>query len=150
LMPDAESEGDPPKAEGGGDPPKAESEGAPPKAEGEESEPKPEVKTTVEDRMSTIEGLVVKIGAAVDQLATDQKDLVEGIGDRIATGLDEALTGRKRPPNGDKRPSQSKETEITETEAEKAAKVKEPGDGPHPQARALVNDLMNRGNVPQG
>ena len=150
LMPDAESEGDPPKAEGGGDPPKAESEGDPPKAEGEESEPKSEVKTTVEDRMSTIENLVVKIGAAVDQLATDQKDLVEGIGDRIASGLDEALTGQKRPPNGDKRPSQAKETEITEEEAEEAAKVKGPGDGAHPQARALVNDLMNRGNVPQG
>ena len=152
LIPDAESESDPPKAEGEGDPPKAEGEGDPPKAEGEESEPKPEVKTTVEDRMSTIEGLVVKIGAAVDQLATQQKDLVEGIGDRIAIGMDEALTGRKRPPNGDKRPSQSKETEITEKEAEEAAKVKEPGDGPHPQARALVNDLMNRGGgaLPQG
>ncbi len=156
LMPDTEGEGDPPKAEGEGegDPPKAEGEGEgdPPKAEGGESEPKPEVKTTVEDRISTIESLVVKIGAAVDQLATDQKDLVEGIGDRIASGLDEALTGRKRPPNGDKRPSQGKETEITEKEAEAAAKVKGPDEGAHPQARALVNDLMNRGGgaLPQG
>ena len=157
LIPDAEAEGeeDPPKAEGEGDPPKAEgdppkAEGDPPKAEGGESESKPEVKTSVEDRMVTVEGLLVKLGATLDQQAADQKNLVEGIGDRIASGLDEALTGRKRPPNGDKRPSQAKETEITEEAAEEAAKVKGPGEGTHPQARALVNDLMNRGNVPQG
>ena len=143
LMPDTEKESEPPESEGEG-------EGDPPKADAEESESKPEVKASVEDRMSTVEGLVVKVGVVLDQLVSDQKELAEGIGDRIASGLDEALTGRKRPPNGDKRPSQDKETEITEEEAEKAAKVKEPSDGPHPQARALVNDLMNRGNVPQG
>lgn len=134
--------------------PEVEAEGTPVvETEAEaEAEAKPAEAPSLEDRVGAIETQVGDIGKSIEQMVAANKALGEGIGDQIAQGLDDALTGRRSAPtNGGKRPTEAEGTEVTEEEAgEAGAKIAgEEGEGAAKYAAPYVQDLTERG-VPQG
>lgn len=103
---------------------------------------------SIEDRVGTMEGQLSQIASSLQELAAGQKALTDSIGDKVATSLDEALTGRKRPPNGngEKRPTEDKENEISEESATEKFKIAgEEGDGASKAAAPYVEDFLSGG-----
>ncbi len=104
-------------------------------------------------RLEKIEADVTTIGQSVAALVTSNKELVEGIGDRIAQGLSDALTGRRQAPKtkengGGQRPSEDPENVQDKGAISEAFKIG--GDAPGREenpASKYVDDLANAGTT---
>ncbi len=132
---------DTPKSDGK---PKDEGDGKPKGGGGEAETP------SGDERIATVEAEVSEIGKAVGELVASNKALVEGLGDRIAQGLDDALTGRRRAPKtkengGGQRPSEDPENKVEASEVSEAFRIGGDVPGGESPAAKYVDDLANVG-----
>ncbi len=118
----------------------------PKEGEGEEGDETP----TGDARVEKIEADVAEIGKAVIALVEANKELVDGLGDRISQGLNDALTGRRQAPKTKENgaPSKDPENVVEKEEVSEAFKLgldaDKESDNP---ASKYVSDLASRGAV---